>query len=412
MKNRICILLLAGLMLLTASGCASVFETEYDYEEPVTGGFGALSGDVTELSNYSMLKTAITDMISRHEESREFRLTNYNGSPSEDLAAVCYEIKSANPLGAYAVESLSYDTNYVVSYYMANIYISYQRTAEEIDSICFARTQPEFDELLHGAVDQHLESIVIRIYSQAVDEAYIRHLVRRHYFDDAVTTVLEPKVSVSSWPGEGANRIYCIDLDYGWDGNRLQAMSAELSEVLDAAASALTETELPQLALEAAVWLSGNCTEDGGTEYPDTAYGAAVEHAENSQGVALAYRALCARLEIPCTVVEGSVGAMGAEPHFWNIIELDGDSYHVDVFAMAEDPAKAFLLNDDALWGTYIWDTEDYPACSGALNYAAVAGITEPTDAEEARPEQGELPPDPVETAAGTEDTEDILKEN
>ena len=110
MKRKPLALLLAGAIALTASGCGSAFEAEYNYEEPVTGDFGTLSGDATEIRNYSMLKTALTGMISRREERREFRLSNYNGNSSEDLAAACYEIKSSNPLGAYAVESMSYDT--------------------------------------------------------------------------------------------------------------------------------------------------------------------------------------------------------------------------------------------------------------------------------------------------------------
>ena len=410
MKKKICCLLSAGLMLLAASGCGSAFEAEYDYEEPVTGSFGTLSGNATEIRNYSMLKTALTDMISRREEQGEFRLSNYNGSPSEDLAAACYEIKSKNPLGNYAVESLSYDTSYVVSYYMANIYVSYQRTAEEIESIVYAGNQSEFDTLVCDAVDHFQPDAVIRIYSAAVDEAHISALIRQHYYDDPVSMAAEPAVRVESYPNEGANRIYSIRFDYAQPESQMNRMSRELAAALDAAVSELPEEEPPKLALEGAEWLSGLAAEAGEKDRGDTAYAAVVERCADSRGMALAYRALCRRLEIPCTVVEGSVGAMGAEPHFWNIIELDGEHYHVDVSAFDDRPAKAFLLSDDALWGTYIWETAAYPECSGGLTYADVAGLPEPTDARDSGETGGETPPEDEpgeETGEEPEETEE-----
>lgn len=370
------VFLLAVVCLLLCAGCGSAFERDYYYEAAYSGDFGNVSDYAAEIRNYSMLKTAVTGMISRHEEQGEFRLSNYNGNPSEDLAAACYEIKSANPLGAFAVESLSYDTSYVVSYYVANIYISYKRTAEEIAGITYVGTPEELDTLLGQRLYDFSEGSVVRIYSAQVNEAAIVDMVRRHYYDDPVPLVMEPEVTVESYPAEGANRVYDIHFRFGLSQPQTVPLSAVLGNRLDAMASSMTETEKPALALEAAERLSTLCSSGEG-EYSATAYGAVVEQTADSKGFAVAYRALCRRLDIPCLVVEGSVGAMGTQPHFWNIITLEDECYHVDVSAMAEDPAAAFLLSDDALWGTYIWETERYPACSGTLRYADVAELPE-----------------------------------
>ena len=395
--KKACALLLAALLLTFASGCGSLFEAEYDYEEPVTGDFSTLSGDAAEIRNYSMLKTALTDMISRHEEQGEFRLANYKGSPSEDLAAACYEIKSTNPLGAYAVESLSYDTSYVVSYYMANIFISYKRTAEELDRIVYAPTAGDFDRILCTAEDERAPDAVVRVYSSVVDEAYIRTLLRRHYYENPAAMTAEPEIRVESYPNEGANRVHCVSFDYAVSRTERDNMAAELDAALDAAASALTETEPAKLALEGIEWLSSLCTEPLTDRFSDTAYGAVLLHSSDSKAMALAFRALCGKLEIPCTVVEGSIGAMGAEPHFWNIIELEGAYYHVDASAFAAAPNQAFLLSDDALWGTYIWATEDYPQCSGTLRYSDVAELPGPEQPEETEAPEGEEEQPPTE---------------
>ena len=400
MRRMLC-LLLAGLALLTLSGCRSVFEREYYYETPYSGDIGMPSDQATEIRNYNMLKTALTNMITNHTEKGEFRFVSYNGSLNEDLAAACFEIKSDHPLGAYAVETLSYDTSYVVSYYMANIYITYKRTARELQSIVYTSTTEDFDESVFTSVDEYEPSLVIRCFSPGIDETYIRRLVQRHYYDDPTLLITQPQVEVTSYPADGTNCIYELRFRYGVSRQRGTVMSAALTDRLKETAAAMTETGQPKLALESALYLSENCAEGSAYSiYADTAYGAVVQGDADSKGLALAYRALCAVLGIDCTVVEGGSGGINAQSHYWNIICLDGDYYHVDVSAMAADPAQAFLLNDETLWGRLIWETADYPACDGPLDYAAVAGIPEAEETEQTPETQrgAEEAPGPEET--------------
>ena len=413
MKKKAIALLLAALALLTLSGCGSLFEREYYYETPYSGDIEPRSDEATEVRNYSMLKTVLTSMIMSHMETGELRFINYNGSPSEDLAAACFEIKSEHPLGAYAVESLSYDTSYVVSYYMANIYIGYKRTAEELKSIVYSSDTADFDRTLTQAVRAFIPKLVIRCYDTAVDEAYIHSFLKRQYYDDPVTVVMEPTAAVTGYPADGVNRIFDISFQYSLSAQRQGPMSLALSGKLAEAAQSMTETEPPALALECAAFLSALCA-GGDPEgvYAGTAYGAMVEGNADSKGYALAYRALCAAAGLDCTVVEGSFGTMGGEPHFWNIISLGGNDYHVDVSAFAADPAAAFLRGDDEIWGAYLWDTAAYPACGGPLTYAEVAGLPEegeepaegePGEAEPGETEPGEEPPAPTEEPLETE---------
>lgn len=406
MKKALC-LLLAALLLCTAAGCGSVFEETYYYEKPMTGELDRAEGTATELRNFSMLKTALTDMISRHEEHGEFRLNNYNGSPSEDLASACFEIKSNHPLGAYAVENISYDTSYVVSYYVASIYISYKRTAEEVQQIVYAFSQDEFDENLRRSMDGFAPQLVARLYSGTVDEDYIRRLVQQHYYDDPVALILEPQLTVTAYPLEGANRIYDVQFDYGIQQSVNMVLSVALHNRLHQAVEELTEQEPLYRALESAAYLSGLQTEGAAAgRYPETAYGALVEQNADSKGLALAYRALCAQLEIPCIVVEGMVRNLGMEPHFWNIITLDGDNYHVDISGFTRNPAGAFLCNDDAFWGTYIWETEDYPPCTGGLTYQDAARQPQaPEEEEQGTPSPPPESPAPTESPALPEET-------
>ena len=414
MKKRIIAVSLALVLLFCAAGCG-MFETEYTYSEPYVDTLDRDTGDATEVRNYSMLKAAILDMINSHQESAELRFSNYNGTVSDDLAAVCLEIKSANPLGAYAVDTLTYDTSRIVSYYIAEVKATYQKSAELISSIRSINNATELQNFLHNEVlAESQEQAVIRAYWSQIDESSLEKLLERLCLDDPVGIPLPVTAAVTGYPNEGSNRIFEISLSYLQSGSQREIMSQRIeSRIEELSAGALPEDEAAR-ALALAELLSGSLTEPAG-EYCSTAYGALVEHGADSRGIALAYGALCRAADIDCMVVKGSIGTMGTEEHYWNILRVGDDYYHADVSQFVFDPAYAFLISDDALWGTYIWATEDYPACSGPLTYADIAPQPEegeePENTEELEeselPEETE-PPAPTEEPIPPEETSEI----
>lgn len=386
---------LLALCLLLA-GCADPFTAEYAYSEPFSGSIGRGGGDATEIGNYNMLKSALVDIISRHEESGAFRFGSYHGSVADDLAAACLEVRTKNPMGAYAVETLTCDTSRIVSYYTADVRITYKKTAAEIQSIRGIGSLPELQELLKETLTAAGEGLVIRIYSPLVSEDYIRRRVERLFFSDPVSIVTEPRAEIRSYPEEGYNRIYELRFRYGASASRLPAMSQQLlARVGELTAPAAKADTAPMQALLCAETLAGLLTGSGGY-FSGTAYSTLMEGASDSKGIALAYKAMCAALGIDCQVVKGSVGGMGAEEHYWNIIGLEGAYYHADISAFGNNPAGAFLCSDEAMWGAYLWAAEDYPACAGSLRYADLV----PDEDASAAGAENEMPPLPEPAAS------------
>ena len=412
---HIAALLLAGALLL--SGCSGAFEKEYFYAAPFSYNDPGGSGAATEIGNYSMLKSALIDLINNHEETAAFRFSRYNGSVADDVAAACLEVRTTNPLGAYAVDTLTCDTSRIVSYYTADIQVTYKKTAEEIRGIVGVSGAAELRERLLEAVTASAPRAVLRVYSAQVDEDYIASLIMGFHDEDPVTVVTMPAIGIASYPGEGINRIYDVSLDYAAAPEQLREMSSQVAARVEALTGELDAGTQPRLALDCANRLFELLTGGSGA-YPDTAYGALVEGFAGSEGVALAYKALCDALGIECIVVRGNLGAMGADERCWNIIGLEGEYYHVDVSAFAwGNRSAAFLLDDAALWGIYLWDTEAYPACTGKLRYSDLVPVIipalqteetgEPEESEESEtpeeppPEETEAPPE--ETAPETE---------
>ena len=406
MRRHIASLLLAGLVLLSLAGCGNVFAREYVYSEPFTVNYGGAGGDATEISNYSMLKSALQNLIAQHRESAAFRFGNYNGSVVDDLAAACLEVRTSHPLGAYAVETLSYDASRIVSYYTANIAIGYKRSAEEIASIQNVVSTFELETVLREALEAFQDRLVLRVYSAQADEDYIAALIETLCFQEPAAIPAAPEAAVTGYPGEGPNRIFELRLGFPYGEERMAAMSRQISE--SAAAMALEASagadSRPVLALRLAENLSSLTAEGGGSG--GTAYTALAERSAGAKGFALAFKALCDAAGIDCVVVRGSIGGMGAGEHYWNMISLEGSWYHADISRFGEDPARSFLMDDEGFWGEYIWDTDAYPACTGSLRYHDLVPEAEEPPARPVRPDPGtETPEEPPEETPPPEET-------
>jgi len=95
------------------------------------------------------------------------------------------------------------------------------------------------------------------------------------------------------------------------------------------------------------------------------------------EGYAQLMMLLLNRAGIPCRII---TGIADGEPHAWNIVLLDGDTYHVDV--TWDDPVPTegndgklfhksyFNVTDAEIGKNHTWTTADYPACvETAENY-------------------------------------------
>lgn len=70
-----------------------------------------------------------------------------------------------------------------------------------------------------------------------------------------------------------------------------------------------------------------NCSYDDSLDNYSNAYGALVEGKAVCEGYARAFKYLCDKVGIPCELVIGSTDV----DHMWNVVEIDGKWYHVDV---------------------------------------------------------------------------------
>ena len=371
MKLRMLSLLLACLLL---SGCG-LYNRDYASAVPFTGaGSGERGEDGRDILNDTMLRGAVLDLISAHVEQASFRFSNYSGSPEADLDRVCQEILSSHPLGAWALASIDWTFSHVVSYDVADLHLSFLKNPDEIASVVFLSTEDELRDALRDRLEGYAAGAALRIADPSVDETQIQLLVKDLYYADPVGIAAEPVCAVRGYPAEGTDRIYELSIDYGDSlANLRQRTSVLRRQVLQVCEK--LDAEAPAgLALAAAQTVSMTMKSEGDS-LASTAYGSLVESKANDKGAALAYMALCAALEIPCRVVEGQYNGTQLRAHWWNLVCLEEQWYHVDVSRLESEPRQAFLATDAMLRGRFFWDTGRYPACAGGLRYADAAAL-------------------------------------
>ncbi len=376
--------LLAAAVLFGCAACSifdrSVYElTEYS-AEPEEGS----DDGVGYISDYAALRRAIVWLVAEHQESAELQFQNYDGNISRDLSQACWEVKSSTPLGAFAVDYTSFDLSRIVSFYQADIYITYKRSAEQVQELEQLGGLSSFLRRLDEALSGGEHYLVLQMTAASLTPELVKEYIRRAYYADALASPVLPEAEVSLYPDSGVERIVEISLDYGLSPEELderrQAMIAACQSAAEAladepAASGEASGESDGTAdriYDAAVWLEARCqyAADGGSG----AYDALVTGRADSEGLAMAFQALCGALGGECQVVSGRLDNEG---HFWNIVSFGGASYHLDL----SDLDESFLRGDDGMWGRYWWDTAAYPACPEDYDYfgrAAAPASSEP----------------------------------
>ncbi len=393
--RRALALLLAMLWLGSAAGCSILFDREYytraEYEAQDTETDTDDGDAIGSISNYTALKRAITLLVTEHIESAQLQFLNYDGNISTDISTACWEVKSSTALGAFAVDYISYDLSRIVSYYQAEIYITYKRSAAQVEALEEIATTAALSQRIDTALRSNETYLVLELSSTSVTADTIAEYLEAAYYTDPLASPVLPVVEVSFYPESGVDRIAEITIDYGMDSQELNerrealalavetvtaALQTEVAEEPEAdddaeaedatASDELTEQVTAEADMVYALceYITEHCTleDTAGT----TAWDALVNGTADSQGIAMALEALCQALDIECVVV---AGRLSSEAHYWNIVTLDGVSYHVDTAHSSDEGENLFLVSDAMLWGAYWWDTSEYPVCDEAYGY-------------------------------------------
>jgi len=364
------IALLLALMTLF-SGCMSALERDYVTEtahKPSAPPPEGTATPVVEVSDYQQLRDAIEGFVNAREENGLVRLVGYPRDIEEDVSGACMEVANNTPMGAYAVYYITGSVSRIVSYYEADIGITYKKSAEQMASVTETDDWEAVREAISSALSDGVSSLALLANVSFASESMIEDCVEELYYGDPSLSAVYPAPSVAAYPQTGADRIYEITFSYQYLRASLLSMRESLAAVADAVAAeadGLSQEETLRMLTERLADVTPaekEWTGLVGTEKTteDTAYGALIRGTATSEGFAMAMKLLCDRLGIECITVLGR--REGADCG-WNLVNVDGEWYHLDAFRCALEGLNGhFLRNDAAMSDDYLWDTAKYPA--------------------------------------------------
>lgn len=301
------------------------------------------------IGSYAELRAALIQMVDEGSAKGLFSLAEYpRETAMEDAERAVEYVTEVYPIGAYAVESVEYafGTNAI------SVDIAYRFSPQEIGSIRTVRGTDGAREAVAAALDDCEEKLVLQIsgYRDTDFTAMVRDYGWRH--PDRIMEI--PGVTADSWPDRGDTRVVELQFVYRTDRETLRSMREEVQPVFSSAALYVSgqssdRTKYSQLQ----TFLTERF--DYQEAYSVTpAYSLLCRGIGDSQAFSQVYAAMCQRIGLEAGSISGS---RNGEKHWWNLVRLEGEWYHLDLTA-----SDRFEPMTDGEMTGYDWDREAYPA--------------------------------------------------
>lgn len=363
--RRIGALALAAAVCL--SGCTWM-DGSYVSVTPHRISAGQSESDATAVDSYGDLRRALVALVDEGRSEGLFTLVDYPAdSAAEDMARAADYVTRTYPIGAYAVESISWDFGVGMGESAVSVDVIYRHGKARIDQIHTVRWMSGAENAIATALSGCDSDLVLQIngyhdmdYAQFVADYAAEH-------PDVVMEV--PQVTARVYPESGDVRVVELEFTYLNSRDSLRSMQRQVRPVFSSAAlyvssgaDELTQyTQLYNFLMER----SDYSLETSAT----LAYSLLCHGVGDSRAFAQVYAAMCRQVGLEAMTVPGT---RSGENRLWNIIRIDGIYYHVDLLECARTGALQPMT--DSQMAGYVWDFSAYPACG-----EAAAPATEPT---------------------------------
>jgi hypothetical protein len=332
--------------------------------------------------NYLQLRTALENMINDGAERSVISVTDFlRNKLSDSMDMAIRYVKNSHPLGAYAVEDITYEVGNIGGSSAVAVEITYLHGRSELQRIQQVAGMEQAEELIAAALTDFDTKLVMLIDDYQLADIH-------QWVDDFAaanpSVVMEtPEISLQTYPETGRQRVLDLKFTYQSSRDSLRVMRDRVQRVFDSAVlyvshDAQDARKLSQLYAFLMERFDSYQLKTSLTP----AYSLLNHGVGDSAAFAEVYAEMCAKAGMECHVV---VGTRSGEPWCWNIVMDDGYYYHVDLLVCQS--LGGFRLCTDGQMADYVWDYSAYPACTGRPveevpeETTVPPGETDPTEA-------------------------------
>lgn len=355
--KRLAALFLALCLLLTGCGW---MDGSYHRVTPHQQHSSGNDSQVEEAKNYLQLRTALENMVNSGEERRVISVAGFlQDQLGDSVEMALRHIRSSYPIGAYAVEEITYEIGTIGGTPAVAVEISYRHGKSEIQRIRQVEDMAQVHELVAAALTEFETGLVMYVQDyQAVD---IHQLVEDFASANPSVVMETPAVSVQIYPDTGAQRVLELKFTYQSSRESLRTMRDRVRRLFDSAALYVSQdAQDGQKLAQLYTFLMERFDSYQLKTSLTPAYSLLNHGVGDSRAFAEVFAEMCGRIGVECHVV---VGTRGGEPWCWNIVLDEGYYYHVDLPACQSQ--GSYQVNIDSQMADYVWDYSAYPACTG-----------------------------------------------
>lgn len=370
MKGKLLFLTLTVSLLL--SGC-SLFDGSYVHVTPYKEQTDSTQTEVISASNYQQLQKVVEAMVGQGVETGVINVAEFDQDLVEkNMNAVAVYVRESYPLGAYAVENIEYEIGTSSGRPAIAVSITYRHGRIEIQKIRTVRTMENAVSMIGNALDKCEAGIVLEV------EEYFNTDFSQIVEDHAALnpdTVMETPQVVAAIYGSGTSRVVELTFTYQTSRDALRTMQTQVQPVFDSAVLYVSGEGADSQKFSQ---LYGFLMErfDYTLETSITpAYSLLRHGVGDSRAFAMVYGAMCRQAGLDCQIVTGT---KDGEPWVWNMIQLDGFYYHVDL--LRSSLSGGFREYTDEEMGGYVWDYSAFPQCVEPYVPSAEGQAPQPTE--------------------------------
>lgn len=345
MTRFVCILCICALL----SGCSYWMDGSYYSETPHTQDNSNISKTAISVSSYEQLYTSLKYLVESGTTEGVFSVTDMEEVLDSYMIQAVANVKSNNPVGAYALEDIHYEIGTRGGKQAVAVEISYRHGRSEILRIKRADTMDLALDLTASSLEACESGVVLRV-SNYEDMDFTQAI--QDYVNTHPETCMEmPQVTVSVYPEQGQDRVIEIEYTYQTSREILRNMQETVAPVFSSAKLYVRDdAETWEKSSQLYSFLMNRYNYKFETSitpsYSLLRYGVG-----DCKAFAMVYSAMCRQVGLDCQMVSGT---RSGEPWYWNVLNVDGVSYHIDLL---DCYGKGdFSVKTDEEMNGYVWD--------------------------------------------------------
>lgn len=320
---------------------------------------GTMRTENLTVSNYEELVNAMEAVISKGTESAIINAVNYDPAMlEENLTNAARHIQKVFPVGAYAVENLTYEVGSNIGKTAIALNVSYRHSPTEIRKIQNVRDTEQVRKSIGDALVDFDTVLVLQM--EDYEQMDFTQIVQDYAISNPEDVMETPQITSEVY-GIGHTRVLELTFSYQTSRDALRSMKSQVKPVFDSAVLYVSgEGAESQKFSQLYAFLMERFDYKMETSITP-AYSLLRHGVGDSRAFATVYAAMCRAAGLECIVVTGT---RSGEPWTWNIVCQDGYYWHVDLLRCSEN--GRFQPKLDADMEGYVWDYSAYPQCADA----------------------------------------------